>query len=363
MKVARNAKCPCGSGKKYKRCCLEKDERQFAEALIYSTQNTRNEARIKQCLHPNQEECKGKIVKAHAIQNNRILNKLAKEGLLVTLDGTSHYLFQSSDIKGRKIATTFTGFCEYHDKTLFQEIEDKDFMATTKQVFLLTYRTMAWHYHKKQEQVNAVCIQTQKMFSKGYDITKSEDFADYFHQLNLGLNDNDTEKTYFDKAVVEENYNFISSYIWEIPYEVNFAVSMMTELEYDINGNKINDLINDKNIKNIYLNIFPLENKSYCIWSWLNIYDEFYLPFAKQFDDLSINDRENYLNNYLPRWTDSIVVSPRLWEFWGKQIQEALITHANFDVLYRTFEREERNNKYTYMGTPWNLFSNLENTD
>ena len=66
MKVARNAKCPCGSGKKYKRCCLEKDERQFAEALIYSTQNTRNEARIKQCLHPNQNECKGKIVKASA---------------------------------------------------------------------------------------------------------------------------------------------------------------------------------------------------------------------------------------------------------------------------------------------------------
>ncbi len=25
MSVGRNAKCPCGSGKKYKHCCLEKD--------------------------------------------------------------------------------------------------------------------------------------------------------------------------------------------------------------------------------------------------------------------------------------------------------------------------------------------------
>lgn len=25
-KVGRNEACPCGSGKKYKRCCLERDE-------------------------------------------------------------------------------------------------------------------------------------------------------------------------------------------------------------------------------------------------------------------------------------------------------------------------------------------------
>ena len=26
MKVGRNEPCPCGSGKKYKKCCLAKDE-------------------------------------------------------------------------------------------------------------------------------------------------------------------------------------------------------------------------------------------------------------------------------------------------------------------------------------------------
>ncbi len=29
--VGRNEPCPCGSGKKYKKCCLAKDERQAAE--------------------------------------------------------------------------------------------------------------------------------------------------------------------------------------------------------------------------------------------------------------------------------------------------------------------------------------------
>lgn len=119
MKIGRNASCPCGSGKKYKKRCLNKtDEYRLFEAIASSAQNLKRELQIKKCLHPNQNECNGKIIKAHAIQNNRILNKIAENGILITLDGTSHLIFQSSDAKGRKIATTFTGFCSYHDKTL-----------------------------------------------------------------------------------------------------------------------------------------------------------------------------------------------------------------------------------------------------
>lgn len=68
---------------------------------------------------------------------------------------------------------------------------------------------------------------------------------------------------------MEEKFDVISSVIWEIPYEVSFAVSMMTELEHDIKGNKLNDMMSDEPTAKIYLNIFPTEGKSLCIWSWL----------------------------------------------------------------------------------------------
>ena len=42
----------------------------------------------------------------------------------------------------------------------------------------------------------------------------------------------------------------------------------------------------------------------------------------------------------MPRWSDSLIISPRLWGNWGSGIQEALITHANFDIIYRMFEDE-----------------------
>ena len=360
MKIGRNDPCPGGSGKKYKKCCLNKpDMQKLAEAVVNATHNIKNEARIKQCLHPNHNECDGKIIKAHALQNNRILNKIAENGMLVTLDGTQFHMFQVADFKGRKSATTFTGFCSYHDKTLFQDIEDNPFSGTAKQVFLFTYRTMAWHYHKKQEQTNAARIQFEKMRSQGYDMSVSSDFLDYVTGLQLGLQDNQKEKNIFDQALLAENYDSISYYIWEIPYEINFAISMMYELEYDIEGNRINDLLHSKDVYSIYLNIFPSENKSYCIWSWLKINDSKFTKFAKQFEGLQVSDRENYLNNNLFRWSDSIVISPRLWNKWGDGIQQGLLAHANFDSLYRVLEDEENMHAYEYMDTPWNLFDPL----
>ena len=50
MKIGRNAPCPCGSGKKYKKCCLNKGKEQYlAEAIMYSLQNIKRESQIKRC--------------------------------------------------------------------------------------------------------------------------------------------------------------------------------------------------------------------------------------------------------------------------------------------------------------------------
>ena len=159
------------------------------------------------------------------------------------------------------------------------------------------------------------------MYERGYDLASSEGFRLYDTGLNLGAEDNEKEKNTFDKLLLNKIYNKVNSYIWEIPYEVEFAISMTHELEHDIYGRRINDLETDKNIKNIYLNIFPAESKSFCVWSWLTKNNADYKEFSKQFMELEIAERENYLNNKLPRWSDSIIISPRLWEKWGSGIQ------------------------------------------
>lgn len=117
--------------------------------------------------------------------------------------------------------------------------------------------------------------------------------------------------------------------------------------------------ISFRETKSIYLNIFPITGKSICIWSWPKDADDFYKPFLTQFIGLNIMDRQNCLNNQMPRWTDAIIISPRLWDKWGKGIQEAFIAHANFHIFYREMEKEENGFAYKYMDTPWNFFDNM----
>jgi hypothetical protein len=44
-RVGRNEPCPCGSGKKYKQCCLEKDEAADREARAKALDAASTEAR------------------------------------------------------------------------------------------------------------------------------------------------------------------------------------------------------------------------------------------------------------------------------------------------------------------------------
>ena len=60
MKVGRNAPCPCGSGKKYKRCCWE--AAQFPEAKRRDAEATAREAR-KAALTARMRELEAKTVR------------------------------------------------------------------------------------------------------------------------------------------------------------------------------------------------------------------------------------------------------------------------------------------------------------
>lgn len=169
------------------------------------------------------------------------------------MDGVSNLVFQEAQEKGRKIATVFTGFCSYHDKVLFQDIEDCDFVATQKQIFLFTYRTMSWHYHKKQEQAKSTQLFIQNMSARGFELPDTEEAHLWMNGLALGLADNSSKKNTFDQALLSNHFDIVRSCIWEIPYEVQFAVSMQFEPTYDIQGNLIGDYEKDEHLRSIYL--------------------------------------------------------------------------------------------------------------
>lgn len=146
MKIGRNESCPCGSKLKYKKCCLnrEDDPRSYTEEgrleLVDEIMSSKN---IKQCIHPDHSKCSQKIIKAHSIQNNKILRNISEEGMLYMPLQKRKGNASKRNLYGRKEATVFTGFCGHHDKTVFQAVEDNHFDKSQQHIFLHAYRCFA----------------------------------------------------------------------------------------------------------------------------------------------------------------------------------------------------------------------------
>lgn len=362
-KIGRNELCPCGSGLKYKKCCIDKPiEQRQAELIERATKNLKNRSIVKHCLHPDKDHCKGKIIKAHAIQNNRILRPLSENGEVITVDQLTNHIFQDTGVKGRKQATTFSGFCSYHDKTTFQPIEDRDFVGSPEQIFLLTYRTLAWHYQKKLEQLERHKLIATEFAKKSKLVGLSKEDVDFgkLDETNLkrGLTEIEAEKDKFDISLLEESYSLINYSIWKIPYEVDFAISMMNQPSYDLDGNQINDITGKLSLKNVYLNIFPYNGYSFCIWSWCKDVDNTYSKFVEQFLDLDNTRRKYYLNKTIPYWSDSLIMSPRLWDSWSSEVQEDFLSYINSSYLWFLNDKDvETMSAEDDTRTSWDLFT------
>ncbi|MGT2907915.1 YecA family protein [Streptococcus dentiloxodontae] len=316
-KIGRNDKCPCGSGRKYKKCCLKKTSQElFFEKTHKLVRESRNEAYIKQCLHPNVEECDEKIIKAHSIQNNQILKKISTNGEVYMPLSKDSLPFITIDRYGRKVASVFTGFCKKHDKILFQPIEDREFTKTEEQIFLYTYRTFAYEYHRKLEANNFLRIIAQK----------TTDNHDGQLGFELAIKDFLLDKKEFDKSIQNKCFDSLINRVWEFENEVKFAGSCFYSPKTDFEGKRIQNAENvNEPLSHVFLTVFPQGGKTYAIISWLKKDELLFKSYGSFLDKLNNNDRQNFISNELLRSGENIAINPESWDSLSKKQKEIFL--------------------------------------
>ena len=157
-KIGRNDKCWCGSGKKFKRCHLNREDQQppGKQEMLERFNRLYEEG---DCLHPKAgtSTCAGKIIKAHTIQRNGDLNVIARQGHVYNIlkhgkwfDSSRFELNDTPNKVGVREASTFMGFCAKHDNELFTPIEKEPFCGTTDQIALFGYRAICYELYMKE---------------------------------------------------------------------------------------------------------------------------------------------------------------------------------------------------------------------
>lgn len=304
-KNKKNDICSCGSGKKLKNC-HDKPNKQSSRNFKEDFTQLHRDKRIKNCAHPNKKECSEKIIKAHSIQNNKIIKQLSKNGKVYMNKPKSQNPFAAFTEWGRKEATTFTGFCSYHDKVLFQPIEDNNFNKSDEHVFLYTYRCLTQNLHNKKEDTKFYDLANQKFSPSQESIL--------LHQgIDSAVSDFRRDKEIFDHALLIKNFSVIDYIIWEFDYPISFAGSAFEAPTRDLKNRTLQDLtMLDSPIAHLFTTIFPENERSYCIISWLKADYDILSPLIKQLQQLNDIERKYYLSHRLVKTTDNLIFSPIL---------------------------------------------------
>ncbi|WP_265939759.1 hypothetical protein [Bacillus thuringiensis] len=302
----------------------------------------KRECFLRECFHQD-ENCSGNIIKAHSIQNNRILNKIAEDGEVCMITGEnddSLILTSTMERIGRKRATTFTGFCGRHDKDLFTPIEDKEYQkGNQEQEFLFAYRALAKEYHTKTTVGDMYRKVLQYLRAEEYDklsdifngnskpeIHKIVHVARTFKKCLVGNEYAEAKlnlyKDRMNSFLENSQFDEIITEVIELNEEYHIAVSSITFIEKDLNGRIINNIGDSKiSLAPLFITVFPQDGKTYILLSYFKRNERRYKFIKEQILTESIEMQKVIVSNLIVAYLENWAISPIKWNELSKEMR------------------------------------------
>lgn len=256
--------------------------------------------KVKLCWHPHasKENCtldndgNIKISSAHSIQRGKILKKISENN---NVRQFRIYENERNLDKSIKKASTFWGFCDKHDK-IFNPIEIDNFSCTPEQLFLFAYRAFVNTAHIK---------------------LKFYEYNDFGEQAK---NDQLNNKKIFDQAILEKMYSIITTDILILDHEYPIAVSSASDLDYDYCGKLIPH--SETRLEQFYISIFPENNKTYILFSYLKEDANLYSNIMNQIKNSS--QIESMLSVLIAGHCENVFFKPSYYEVYIRNQEESI---------------------------------------
>lgn len=291
----------------------------------------KQKTRVSKCLFSSFGECSEKIIKAHSIQNNKILRNISTNGEVMMFGLNAHCsLGEDLDKIGRKVATTFSGFCGNHDTKLFSNIENKDYVINNKeQEFLFAYRALCREVIAKEEQKNIF-----EYLLENYFLPNGKEWV---NAIKIGLSEICVIKDFLDENLLNKNFDIFESIPIVLNGESKFSATSVFHLEFDFEKNLINDLANlNERVKPLFLTIFPQNGKTYILLSYLKRDSMAYRLFREQILNFSNKEITKKISLLIILYCENFTYSPEKWDSLNAENKKRFI-----DIFKETIEGDK----------------------
>jgi len=304
------------------------NEEELSRELSIKKKVFKNESKIEECFHHNKNECKGVIKQAHSIQRNGRLSIIESDvnGNKCIYTFTSHKstidnLLDDLVPIGKKEASTFFGFCDYHDTNLFSPIENFKFDKSSKHLFLHSYRSYAHSYHRKQEEFK-IYNNPNSEFVKSLP----KDVVEYMKiGVQMGVDDSKHYKNQLDIALENEKYDFFKYLVYEKDGLYPFAVSSQISPRVTYQNKPMNNhLMPDEPWSQPILTFLPDQTTTFVILAVFpdDKNGEILLEELKQLTSLQL---EKAITSLIIANCENTFFSPKVWNKLNKNQRRILL--------------------------------------
>lgn len=335
MKLGRNQPCWCGSGKKYKKCHLNREEQEKIKPWE-AEQELRKAFGAKYCSVPDalKNECRGNIVRAHSVSKSMNLKKIERSGHVYAFipsfeNLTRNYGVLRPELYGINKASTFTGFCAYHDKQLFSPLEDQEFVGSKEQCFLLAYRAQTREYFTKKSSANLMGFMMRA--DRGKSLPEQLEIQSMVsaHALGTeaGVRDVTIYKKKFDAILTTKNFRNINAFLLNFKKTPSVFCSAGIFPECDFQGNHLQDLFDLKTTPDLLtFSTIATRNGGAVVFSWINDNNskgncEIFINSLKMIKSENITSS---LVRFFFEFCENVFMEPTWWESLDKPKQDSL---------------------------------------
>lgn len=342
-KLGRNEPCWCGSKVKYKKCHLN---RSSAVPLTRDQfeRRSKNISSSKKCSvsESRKHECRGNVVRAHTISKSGSLRQIAEKGLVM---GTKPNLAELEKTDGRitltaegvSKASTFTGFCAHHDKSLFAPLEDNPITLSSEQLFLLAYRAFSRELYAKETNVKTAELlrEIDKGRTTAEQIFIQGNASGYAEGVDLALIELREMKDIMDGMLASGNFSGMNHFVVELSALPKVLVSASTQPEFDFKGNRIQTFGSRENrMSHVIFNCVSYDNVGCFVFSWLPMHDEICTKFIETLAELGTEEIGDALIRFCYSTAENTWASPRWWNALGDQAKADVSERLQHGMLF-----------------------------
>lgn len=343
-KLGQNEPCWCGSGLKYKRCHLNRGSEApttRAEAL----QGLLSSFGHVECSCPDdwKHQCNGDIVRAHSLSRRNALGAVTESGHVFSLVPDWGQLFHRDKFvfknRSAREASTFTGFCGYHDREIFLPLDREDFDGSQKLTFLSGYRTVCREIFMKKAHLRT--IQKGKSLDRGKSSERQfliqEATSAAFDGAESALKELMDIRLQFEVSLKTLDYQPFAYCNFHFPKKPDLVSAGGFNPSHDLSGNFLQDLGELSTYsQNVFLSVLPNVDGFWASFLWPRNY-----ALMEQF----VKDIEyNYaavggIYSVALAHIENSFMRPSFWEGLNKSGKERLQFLTMMDVMHRDYDR------------------------